>query len=110
MRFWAYVIAALRKAGSPVGIPAEALLQSSQASLLTGALTSLINELAELAQDTALILDDYHLIRDRNIHDSLQFMLEHLPPNLHVMLASRSDPALPLARLRARGQMLEIRE
>ena len=110
MRFWAYVIAALRKAGSPVGTPAEALLQSSQASLLTGALTSLINELAELAQDTALILDDYHLIRDRNIHDSLQFMLEHLPPNVHVMLASRSDPALPLARLRARGQMLEIRE
>lgn len=109
-RFWAYVIAALRKAGSPVGAPVEALMQSSQPTLLTGALTSLINELAELAQCTTLILDDYHLIRDQTIHASLQFMLEHLPPNLHVLLASRSDPALPLARWRARGQMLELRE
>ncbi|MFL5706038.1 MAG: LuxR C-terminal-related transcriptional regulator [Ktedonobacteraceae bacterium] len=109
-RFWAYVIAALRKAGSPVGVPAEALLHSSQSSLLTGALTSLINELATQAQDTALILDDYHLIHEQAIHDSLQFVLDHLPPNLHLLLASRVDPAFPLARLRARGQVIEIRE
>ncbi|GHO80298.1 hypothetical protein KSD_80690 [Ktedonobacter sp. SOSP1-85] len=110
MRFWAYVIAALRKAGAPVGAPAEALLHSSQSALLTGALTSLINELAALEQDIALILDDYHVIREQALHASLQFMLEHLPPNLHLLLASRVDPTLPLARLRARGQMLEIRE
>ncbi|GHO70387.1 hypothetical protein KSC_092790 [Ktedonobacter sp. SOSP1-52] len=84
MRFWAYVIAALRKAGAPVGAPTEALLHSSQSSLLTGAITSLINELAALEQDIALILDDYHVIREQALHASLQFMLEHLPPNLHL--------------------------
>jgi ATP/maltotriose-dependent transcriptional regulator MalT len=109
-RFWAYVIAALRHSGSPVGEAAEALLHSPHPLLLTGALTSLINELAALSQDTALILDDYHVIREQAIHDSLQFLLDHLPPCLHLLLASRGDPKLPLARLRARGQMVEIRE
>jgi len=109
-RFWAYVIAALRYSGSPVGEAAEALLQSPHLSLLTGALTSLTNELAALEQETVLILDDYHLIREQAIHDSLQFLLDHLPPCLHLLLASRSDPKLPLARLRARGQVVEIRE
>src|SRR5258707_13468748 len=109
-RFWTYVIVALRHTGSPVGEAALAMLQSPQPSLLTGALTSLINELAALSQDTALILDDYHLIREQAVHDSLQFLLDHLPPCLHLLLASRGDPQLPLARLRARGQVVEIRE
>ncbi len=109
-RFWAYVIAALRKAASPTGEAAEALLHSPHLSELPGALTSLINELAALAQDTTLILDDYHLIREQAIHDSLQFLLDHLPACLHLLLASRVDPQLPLARLRARGQVVEIRE
>ncbi len=109
-RFWAYVIAALRHSGSPVGEAALALLQSPQPSLLTGALTALINELAALSHDTALILDDYHVIREQAIHDSLQFVLDHLPPCLHLLLASRGDPKLPLARLRARGQVVEIRD
>jgi ATP/maltotriose-dependent transcriptional regulator MalT len=109
-RFWAYVIAALRHSGSPVGEAALAMLQSPQPSLLTGALTSLINELAALRQETALILDDYHLISEQAIHESLQFLLDHLPPCLHLLLASRGDPQLPLARLRARGQVVEIRD
>ncbi len=112
-RFWAYVIAALRHSGSrlsTVGESAEALLHSSQPSLLTGALTSLINELATHAQDTVVILDDYHLIGEPAIHESLQFVLDHLPPCLHVLLASRSDPPLALARLRVRGQLVEMRE
>src|SRR5258708_4163664 len=109
-RFWAYVIASLRKAGSPVGEAALAMLHSPHSSLLTGALTSLINELAALAQDTALILDDYHLIREQAIHDSLQFLLDHLPSCLHLFLASRGEPQFPLVRLRARGQVVEIRE
>jgi len=112
-RFWAYVIAALRHSGSrlsAVGEPAEALLHSSQPSLLTSALTSLINELAALAQDTVLILDDYHLIGEPAIHESLQFVLDHLPSCLHLLLASRSDPPLALARLRVRGQLVEIRD
>lgn len=109
-RFWTYVIAALRHSGSPVGEATLAMLHSSQPSPLTGALTSLINELAALSQDTALILDDYHLIRGQAIHESLQFLLDHLPPCLHLLLASRGDPQLSLARLRARGQVVEIRE
>ncbi len=109
-RFWAYVIAALRHSGTPVGEAAEALLHSSQPSLLTGALTTLINELAALSQDTALILDDYQVISEPAIHESLQFLLDHLPACLHLLLASRGDPQLPLARLRARGQVVEVRE
>src|SRR6266566_2044156 len=93
-RFWAYVIAALRHSGSPVGEATLALLHSPQPALLT----------------SALIADDYHLIREQAIHESLQFMLDHLPPCLHLLLASRADPQLPLARLRARGQVVEIRE
>ncbi len=104
------MIASLRHSGSPVGEATLALLQSPHPSLLTGALTSLINELAALSQDTALILDDYHLIREQAIHDSLQFLLDHLPPCLHLLLASRGDPKLPLACLRAREQVVEIRD
>ncbi len=109
-RFWTYVIAALRKANSPVGEGALAMLHSSQPSLLTGALTSLINELAALSQNTALILDDYHLMSERVIQESVQFLLDHIPSCLHLLLASRGDPPLALARLRARGQVIEIRE
>jgi LuxR family transcriptional regulator, maltose regulon positive regulatory protein len=112
-RFWTYVIAALRNSGSrlsAIGEATEAVLHSPQPPLLTSTLTALINELAALAQDTALILDDYHLMREQAIHDSLQFLLDHLPACLHVLLAGRSDPQLPLARRRARGQLIEIRE
>src|SRR6266567_3788111 len=112
-RFWAYVIAALRHSGSRLSAAGEAalaMLQSPQPPLLTGALTSLINELAALEQETVMIFDDYHMISEQAIHESLQFVLEHLPPCLHLLLASRGDPQLPLARLRARGQVVEIRE
>lgn len=79
-RFWAYVIAALRHSSSrlsAVGESAEALLHSSQPALLTSALTALINELAALAQDTVVILDDYHLLGEPAIHESLQLALEY---------------------------------
>jgi len=112
-RFWTYVIAALRHSGprlSAVGEAALTMLHSPQPPLLTSALTSLINELATLAQDTALILDDYHLIGEQAIHDSLQFVLDHLPACLHLLLASRVDPPLALLRLRVRGQLVEIRD
>ncbi|HXL37208.1 MAG TPA: LuxR family transcriptional regulator, partial [Ktedonobacteraceae bacterium] len=109
-RFWTYVIATLRHSGSHVGEATLAMLHSPQPALLTNALTTLINELAALTQDITLILDDYHVIREQEIHESLQFVLDHLPPRLHLLLAGRADPQLPLARLRARGQIVEIRE
>ncbi|GLV58091.1 hypothetical protein KDH_49250 [Dictyobacter sp. S3.2.2.5] len=110
IRFWTYVIAAFRYGGAQVGETTLGMLHSPQPSLQTGALTALINELAALPQDTTLILDDYHLIREQTIHESLQFLLENLPPQLHLLLASRSEPQLPLSRLRARGQITEIGE
>jgi LuxR family maltose regulon positive regulatory protein len=113
MRFWTYVIAALRRSGpslSTGGEAALAMLHSPQPPLLRSVLISFINELAALSQDIALILDDYHLIGEQVIHASLQFLLDHLPPCLHVLLASRVDPPLALTRLRARGQLVEIRD
>jgi LuxR family transcriptional regulator, maltose regulon positive regulatory protein len=112
-RFWTYIIAALRHSGPAlcaVGEAALAMLHSPQPPPMASALISLINELAALAQDTALILDDYHLVRRRAIHESLQFLLDHLPSCLHLLIASRVDPPLALARLRARGQLIEIRD
>ncbi|QBD78314.1 LuxR family transcriptional regulator [Ktedonosporobacter rubrisoli] len=109
-RFWTYLIAALRKTGATVGKATLTLLHSSQPPQLSSALTLLINELVELTQDTALILDDFHLLKEPALHASLKFFLQHLPGCLHLILASRVDPPLPLARLRARGQVLEIRE
>ena len=67
----------------------------------------MINELA--SDEALLVLDDYHMISARQVHESLAFLIEHRPPELCVVLASRSDPALPLARLRARGQSTEVR-
>jgi LuxR family maltose regulon positive regulatory protein len=110
IRFWTGVIAALRCADISLGEAAGALLHSPPPVQLSGALTSLINELAGLSQDVTLILDDYHVIREQTIHESLQFLLDHLPPCLHLLLASRIDPPLALARLRARGQLVEIRD
>lgn len=112
-RFWTSVVAALRRSAphlASVGAATFTLLHTPQPPLLTAALTALLNELAAPGQDTALILDDFHLLSDAAIHASLQYFLDHLPPGLHLLLASRVDPPLALARLRARGQLLEIRE
>src|SRR5947199_2853928 len=83
-RFWTYVIAAFRHSGSPVGEATLAMLHSPQPPLLIGALISLINELAALEQETVLILDDYHMISEQTVHESLQFLLDHLPSCLHL--------------------------
>jgi LuxR family maltose regulon positive regulatory protein len=69
----------------------------------------LLNDLAALEQESVLVLDDYHLITTPAIHAALVFLIDHLPPQLHLILASREDPPLPLARLRARGQLAELR-
>src|SRR3712207_3702005 len=72
-------------------------------------LTTLLNELADLEGDAVLVLDDYHLIESRTIHEALTFLIEHLPRRLHLVIATRADPPLPLARLRARGDLNELR-
>jgi len=107
--FWAYVIAALRTVASGVGESALALLDAPQPPPIETVLTVLLNDLGAVADEIVLVLDDYHVIDAREVQDGMAFLLEHLPPRLHVVIASRADPALPLARMRARGELAEIR-
>jgi len=107
--FWAYVIAALRTVAPGVGESALAQLHALRRPPIETVLTALLNDLAAIAADIVLVLDDYHVIDAREVQDGMAFLLGHLPPRLQVVIASRADPALPLARLRARGELAEIR-
>ena len=107
--FWTYVIAALRTVASGVGESALALLQAPRSPPLETVLTALLNDLGATAGDIVLVLDDYHVVDARDVQDGMAFLLDHLPPQLHVVIAGRADPALPLARLRGRGELVEIR-
>lgn len=110
LRFWAAVLAALRHCDPGLGEAAYALLTQTSAPPLQAVLSELLNDLARSGEETALILDDYQVIDDPGIHQSLSFVLTHAPVGLHLLLSSRLDPALPLARLRARAQLVEIRD
>jgi LuxR family maltose regulon positive regulatory protein len=108
--FWSYVIAAMRASVDSVGGQALQLLSSSTAaSPPEVALGALINDLNRLSKDMVLVLDDYHLVEATPVHDGMSFLLMHQPPQLHVVLATRVDPPLPLARMRAGGQLAEVR-
>ena len=107
--FWTYVIAALRTVASGVGEGALALLQAPRSPPIETVLTALLNDLGALAAEIVLVLDDYHVIDAREVQDAMAFLLGHLPAQLHVVIAGRADPGLPLARLRGRGELAEIR-
>jgi LuxR family maltose regulon positive regulatory protein len=107
--FWSYIIASLQTQQVGIGKQSLGLLQTTQAPDLEGNLASLVNDLAGISAAFVLILDDYHLIRNAAVHRSLSFFIEHAPAQFHVILASRTDPPLPLALLRGRGQLLDIR-
>jgi LuxR family maltose regulon positive regulatory protein len=108
-RFWRYVVAALDRAREGLGEPLLPLLAAPTPLSGHGVVTALINQLEADPDELALVLDDYHLIEEAAIQDSLAYLLGHLPPQLHLAIASRSDPPLPLARLRASGQLTELR-
>jgi LuxR family transcriptional regulator, maltose regulon positive regulatory protein len=108
-RFWRYVAAALDGIRPGVRRRVDALFQGAQPPL-EAVLAALINELVEEPEAVVLILDDYHLAEAPSVDDSLAVLLERLPPQLRLMVASRADPPLPLARLRASGQLTELRE
>jgi LuxR family maltose regulon positive regulatory protein len=107
--FWTYVIAALQTVAPGVGASELALLQAPQPPSINGMLTTLLNDLGAMASDIMLVLDDYHVIDSREVQDGMAFLLDHMPPRLHLVIASRADPALPLARMRARDELVEIR-
>jgi LuxR family maltose regulon positive regulatory protein len=106
--FLTYVIAALRVSNPEVGARAVSLLGSGNGAI-DAAVAALLNDLQDVAHDIVLALDDYHVIQTHGIHDAMSFVLDHLPDHVHLVISSRADPPLPLARLRARGELVEIR-
>jgi LuxR family maltose regulon positive regulatory protein len=108
-RFLNYVVTALQETDNTIGREAAQLLAGSQQALPETILTSLINDLDVAHKETVLVLDDYHFISSQTVHEEVAFLLKHCPNTLHLVIATRSDPPLPLARLRARGQTVELR-
>lgn len=106
--FWTYVITALQRVAPGVGDSALPLLQSAQPPI-EAVLATVINELSAVPNDVDLVLDDYHLVDGGDIQPGMTFLLEHLPPQVHLIICTRADPALPLARLRVRRELVEIR-
>ena len=108
-RFLTYFIAALQTIQPEVGTDVLALLQSSPLPPSHTLLTLLINDLTAISEKSLLVLDDYHSLETDTIDQALTFFIEHMPPALHLVLTGRADPNLPLARLRAKGQLNELR-
>jgi LuxR family transcriptional regulator, maltose regulon positive regulatory protein len=106
--YWTYLIAALQTVAPAVGGSALEFLQSAQPPIET-VLATMLNELSTVPDDIYLVLDDYHLADGPDLQPGMTFLLEHLPPQVHLVISTREDPALPLARLRARGDLVEIR-
>ncbi len=107
-RFWTYLVTAVQRAVPEVGSGALALLQSGQPPL-DSVLATLINELSTAPVELDLVLDDFHLVDGPDLQPDLAFLIEHLPPQVHLVISTRVDPALPLARMRVRGDLVEIR-
>jgi LuxR family maltose regulon positive regulatory protein len=109
VRFWSYVLAALRRASDQISpAPAEALLASSGGPM-SQALPLLLNELAASSVRHVLVLDDYHVITHPDVHQSMEFLISYLPATTRIVISSRADPPLPLARMRVRGELTELR-
>ena len=109
-RFLTYLLAALQVVDPAIGQAAVVMMQASPPPPPESLLSSLINDLAATAQPLVLVLDDYHLIQAPPIHQQLSYFLEYQPPQMHLVIVTRQDPPLPLSRLRARGQIVEIRQ
>ncbi len=108
LRFWRYLLTSIARIVPAAAQNAQALLQMPQMPDLELLVTLLINDLSEQAEPFVIVLDDYHLIEENAIHASISFLIEHLPASCRLVMMSRSTPPLPLARLRAKGQLLEL--
>jgi LuxR family maltose regulon positive regulatory protein len=107
--FWTYLITALKDIQPGLGERSLLLLQSPQPPSIESVLMTLLNELAAVEGEVVLILDDYHAIATQAIHDGIGFLLSHLPPQMHLIIATRADPPFALARLRSHGALTELR-
>ena len=108
-RFISYLVKALQTIQAGIGEGLLAALQSPQPLQIETILTTLLNEISTIPENFLLVLDDYHSIDSQPVDQSLAFLIEHQPPQMHLLIATREDPDLPLARLRARGQCTELR-
>ncbi len=108
-RFLIYLIAALQTILPGVGEGVLGVLQSPQPPPTEAILTALLNEITTIPDNFVLVLDDYHVLDAKPVDNALAFLLEHLPPQMHLVIATREDPSLPIARYRARGQLTELR-
>ena len=109
IRFLSYVIAALQQVAPEIGVGALSLFEMAQSPPINTVLNELINDIAGLDYHIMLVLDDYHVISHPEIHEALRYLVEHQPHQMHLVITSREDPPLPLPRLRARGEMAEVR-
>ncbi len=109
IRFWSYVVAALRVAIPGCGAAALSLLTAPGAGIAESVLPELLNELAQLRSDVVLVLDDYHLVSNTEVLRTIEFLVRHLPATVRLVLATRADPNLPLARLRVGSDLCEVR-
>lgn len=109
-RFTAYLLAALQRIDPNIGQAAQAMMQVPQPPAFEALLTSLINDIAATPKPFILVLDDYQLVQAPPIHPQIGFLLEHQPPQMHLVISTREDPPLALSRLRARRQMADIRQ
>ncbi|MBE9140381.1 helix-turn-helix transcriptional regulator [Nodosilinea sp. LEGE 07088] len=107
--FWTYLITALQNIHPSIGTRSLSLLQSPQPPPIESVLMTLLNEATAVEAEVVLILDDYHAIETETIHHGIGFLLSHLPPQMHLIIASRADPPLALARLRSYGDLTELR-
>ena len=108
-RFLTYLVTALQTIAANIGEGVLSVLQSPQPPPIESILTILLNEITTIPDNFILVLDDYHVIDIKPVDDAFTFLLEHLPPQMHLVITTREDPPLPLARLRARGQLTELR-
>ena len=107
--FLVYLVAALQTINARIGQGVLGMLQSPQPPSPESILTALLNEVAAIPDSFALVLDDYHLIEAQPVNEALTFLIEHLPRQMHLVITTREDPQIPLARLRARDQLTELR-
>lgn len=108
-RFWMYVISAITSFHAGFGKSASEVLRSTQAPPLQAFLIGLINDIAETLPPFAVVLDDYHVINEPTVHDGVRFAIEHLPPQMHLVISTRSDPPIPISGLRGRRDLNELR-
>ena len=109
IRFLTYLVTALQSIAPKIGAGVLATLQSPQPPSTESHLTALVNEITGFPDNFILVLDDYHVIDSKQVDQALTFLLEHLPPQMHLVITTREDPDLPIARLRARDQLAELR-